>query len=110
MPTTYKVLGQSYPSGGVLTTVYTVPANTSTIVSSIVVANTSVLDAVFRINIRKSGSSAGQTHQYIAYDTPLKTADVIALTLGLTLAAGDTINVYSLGTACTFNVFGSELS
>ena len=58
MATTYKVLGQSAPSATTATTLYTVPAATSTVVSSISVVNThaSTNDV---INVQQIG--AGQT-------------------------------------------------
>lgn len=109
MPTTYKILGQSYPSGGALTTAYTVPAATTAVVSTITVCNTSSIDAVYRISIRKNGEAA-QSKQYIAFDAPIKAYDTVALTLGITLDPVATVNVYSLGTGCAFNIFGSEIS
>jgi hypothetical protein len=110
MATAYKILGQSYPSGGVLTTAYTVPAATTTVVSTITVCNTSSIATTYRINIRKNGDTAAQSKQYIAYDAPISGNDTIALTLGITLDAQATVNVYSTATACAFNIFGSEIS
>jgi hypothetical protein len=49
MATTYKVLGQSNPSATTATTLYTVPSATSTIVSTITVANLAGSAATFRI-------------------------------------------------------------
>ena len=57
MPTTYKVLGQSNPSATTLTTLYTVPAATNAVVSSITVANLAATAATFRIAVRVAGSS-----------------------------------------------------
>jgi|LauGreDrversion2_3_1035106.scaffolds.fasta_scaffold15770_2 membrane-bound inhibitor of C-type lysozyme len=42
MATTYKVLGQSNPAAATATTLYTVPAATSTVVSTINICNQSV--------------------------------------------------------------------
>ena len=40
MPQTHKVLGQSNPAATTLTTLYTVPASTSAVVSTLVICNT----------------------------------------------------------------------
>ena len=56
MPTTYKVLGQSNPSATTLTTLYTVPAATNAVISSITIANLAATAATFRIAVRVAGS------------------------------------------------------
>ena len=109
MPTTYKVLGQSNPSATTATTLYTVPASTSTVVSTITVANLTGSAATFRISVRPAG--AVQTNaMYIAYDVSLPANATDTLTLGLTLATTDVITVYSSATAVAFNAYGSEIS
>ena len=47
MATTYKVLGQSNPAATTLTTLYTVPAATQAVISSISVANLTATAATF---------------------------------------------------------------
>ena len=66
MATVYKVLGQSNPAATTATTLYTVPAATSTVVSTIVVANLGV-SGTYRIAIRPAGAALASSH-YIAYD------------------------------------------
>ena len=39
MATAYKVLGQSKPAAGTLTTLYTVPSSTEAVISSLTIAN-----------------------------------------------------------------------
>ena len=109
MPTVYKVLGQTEPSATTATTLYTVPASTSTIVSSISICNRAAADATFRISIRPAGAAQADQH-YLAFDAPVTAKDTIMLTVGITLAATDVITVYSSNADTAFQAFGSELS
>lgn len=109
MPTNYKVLGQSNPAATTLTTLYTVPAATETVVSSIIVANLTSTAATFRIAVRPNGAAIANS-QYIAYDITVGASDSTALTLGLTLDAADVLSVYASTANLTFSAFGSENS
>ena len=109
MPTIYKVLGQSNPSATTATTLYTVPASTSTVVSTIVVANLTGTAATFRIAVRPAGASLANQH-YIAYDVTVGASDSTTITCGFTLAATDVITVYASTANLAFSAFGSEIS
>jgi glucose-6-phosphate dehydrogenase assembly protein OpcA len=109
MPTVYKVLGQSAPSATTDTTLYTVPAATSAVVSTIVVANRAATAAAFRIAVRPAGATLANQH-YVAYDVSVGANDSTTITLGITLATTDVITVRSTSANLSFNVFGSELS
>ncbi len=109
MPTTYKVLGQSNPSATTATTLYTVPAATSTIVSTITVCNQSSSAGSYRIAVRIAGAALAAA-QYVAYDVSLPGNATDTLTLGVTLAATDVITVYASSANFSFSAFGSELS
>ena len=109
MPTIYKVLGQSNPSATTLTTLYTVPAATNAVVSSIVIANLAASAATFRIAIRVAGSAISN-EEYIAYDITLGASDSTVLTLGLTLGATDVLSVYGSTATIAFSAYGSEIS
>jgi glucose-6-phosphate dehydrogenase assembly protein OpcA len=109
MPTTYKVLGQSNPAATTATTLYTVPAATEAVVSTIVIANLTSTAATFRIAIRPNGATLANS-QYIAYDITVGASDSTALTLGITIDATDIITVYGSTANLTFTAFGSEIS
>lgn len=109
MPTVYKTLGQSAPSATTATTLYTVPAATSTVVSTITVANRDSTSATFRIAVRPAGATLANQH-YIAYDCSVGANDTTALTLGLTLATTDVVTVYASTANLSFNAYGSEIS
>lgn len=108
MATTYKVLGQSNPAATTLTTLYTVPASTATVVSTITVANQAATAATYRIAVRiaAAGISAAQ---YLAYDVSLPANATDTLTLGVTVAATDVISVFASSATMSFNAFGSEI-
>jgi len=104
---TYKVLGQSNPLATTLTDIYTVPAATSVVVSTIVIANRSATGTSFRISVAIAGA-ADNNVQYIAYDVPIGGNESISLTLGITLAATDKVRVYATLATLTFSIFGVE--
>jgi hypothetical protein len=110
MPTTYKILGQITGSSntGSLSSVYTVPGATQAVVSSLVAANRSVNNTQYYIAVIPSGQTIEDKH-YVAYNIPISGSDSTALTLGITLGAGDSIQVTGLATG-SFSVFGSEIS
>lgn len=107
----YKVLGRLAAAATTEETLYTVPASSAAVVSTIVIANRSASARTYRIAIKPTtGTSLGNDH-YIAYDVAIAANDSTALTLGLTLAAGNTISCYaSAATSLTFQAFGSELA
>lgn len=109
MTITYKVLGQSNPAANTLTTLYTVPANTSTIVSTLAVCNQASTASTFSIAIRPAGEAIALKH-YLNFSTPLPANDTITITLGITLAATDVISVKVESDTASFSAFGSEIS
>jgi glucose-6-phosphate dehydrogenase assembly protein OpcA len=109
MATAYKVLGQSNPAATTATTLYTVPSATSTVVSTIVIANLAAASATFRISVRPAGGA--QTNaMYLAYDVTVGASDSTALTLGITMATTDVLTVYASSATVSFTAFGSEIS
>jgi hypothetical protein len=109
MPTTYKVLGQVYPSASTNTTLYTVPSTTQTVVSTIAVCNQSSTNDTVNIAIRPAGASLSTTH-YIAFGEPVGGNSMVHITSGITLATTDVITVFSTNGTSSFSAFGSEIS
>jgi glucose-6-phosphate dehydrogenase assembly protein OpcA len=109
MATIYKVLGQSNPAATTLTTLYTAPSATSTVVSTVTIANEAATSATYRIAVRPAGATIDSKH-YVVYDATLDANSTTALTLGITLATTDVISVYSSTSTVSFNAFGSEIS
>lgn len=109
MATTYKVLGQSAPAATTETALYTVPAATETIVSTLTVCNRGTTSGTFRVSASIDGAATANS-QYIVYDLQLEPNGILALTLGITLDATDVLRVYASTADFSFNAFGSELS
>ena len=109
MAKAYKILGQAAPNATTDTDIYTVPANTEVVVSSIVIANRTTTDATYRIAARPDGATLANDH-YVAYDITVGASDSTILNLGLTMDAGDVLTVQGSSADLTFSVFGSEIS
>jgi hypothetical protein len=109
MPTTYSTLGQSNPSATTQTTLYTCPASTQTVVSSLVVCNQAATSATYRLAIRKN-AAALDASMYIVYDATIAANSTVAYTLGMTIDASDLITVYASSATMSFTAFGSEIS
>jgi len=109
MATTYKVLGQSNPAATTATTLYTVPASTSTVVSTISVCNQASTAATFRIAVRPAGDTLAAKH-YIVYGATVPASDSTMITVGLTLATTDVVTVYASSATVSFNAYGSEIA
>jgi hypothetical protein len=110
MALTYKVLGQSAPADTNNANLYTVPASTSAIVSTLVIANTTASDATARVFVRIAAAAAAASNA-IAYDVNVPANGFITLTLGITLATTDVITIRTgTANALTFSAFGSQVS
>lgn len=109
MATAYKVLAQSALAATTDTSVYTVPAATESIVSTVVVANRGTVSATYRLAVRPDGASLANQH-YIAYDVPIAANDSTTLTLGITMNATDIFAAYASNANLSVNVFGAEIS
>lgn len=109
MPTNYKVLGQVTPAATTATTLYTVPTATEAVISTIVICNRSAVNRTFRLAVRPGGATLAGQH-YLAYDITVGISDSTALTLGITMSAGDVLTVYASTTDLSFTAFGSEIT
>ena len=109
MPTISKTLGQSSPAATTETTLYTVPAATSAVASSVIVCNRGTSVATFRISIAVGGGATANK-DYIYYDLPLGANDTFIATIGVTLATTDKVKVYASNTNLSFSLYGSEIS
>lgn len=109
MAETYKVLGQSAPAATTATLLYTVPASTSTVTSTLVVCNRSNAAATFRVSVRVGGA-ADATHQYLYYDVSIAKNATFTATLGITLATTDLVYVYASTANLSFNLFGTQIT
>jgi len=110
MATAYKVLGQVNPAATTEESLYTVPAATQAVVSSIAITNQAASSATFRIAIRPSADATTTAKHYLVYGTTVGAADTVVLTIGVTMAASDKIRVFGSTATLSFSAFGSEIS
>jgi hypothetical protein len=110
MAFTYKVLGQAAPAAATTSNVYTVPAATQAVVSTIIITNrNSNANATYRIAVQPAGAALANQH-YIAFEAPVTAYDSVALTLGLSLGNTDVVSVYSANSNMSYSVFGTEIT
>lgn len=102
-----KVLGQLAPGATTETVLYTVPALTSSVISTLSIANRGATGTTFRVSV-SVGGGATANKDYLYYDLNLEGYDTFAATFGVTLAAGDVIRVYAGNANLSFQLFGQE--
>ena len=106
----YRILAQSGPVANTNTDLYTVPAGTETVISTITVVNrSSSVTTSYRLAVVPSGQTLGNQH-YIAFDAPLSPFDSATISVGITVGAGDKIICFVSAENVTFNVFGVQFS
>ncbi len=105
---TTKILSQTKPTAASLTDSYTVPAATSTVISSIVVCNQSATATSFRISIAVAGL-ADTAKQYTHYDVPIDGNATYIATIGVGLQTTDVVRVYNTLATCSFTLTGVEI-
>lgn len=108
MANAYKVLGQVEGAAS-NTNLYTVPSSTEAVISTIVICNRAAAAKTYRIMVRPDNETLANKH-YLAYDVAIAANDSTALTLGITINAGDKLDVYSSDTNLSFSAFGSEIT
>jgi hypothetical protein len=109
MAINYKILGQQHPAAATSTDLYTCPASTQTVISTISIANVTAVAGKARVWVAQAG--AANAHVYaLLYDVPIAANSSNTFTLGVTLAATDKIRVWSTtGNDLVFHAYGSEI-
>ena len=107
MPLVLKNLGQSAPGAATLTTLYTVPAATAVVISSITVCNRSATATAFRVAIRPAGAAIAD-QMYLYYDVPIGGNDTFIATIGVSMATTDILSVYNTLATLSFQAYGQE--
>jgi L-lactate permease len=123
MSNTFKILSQRAPAANTANVLYTVPANTQTIITSLNVCNQDNVTRTFSVAVVPSGEAnvvanvistnvaSIQTKHYIAYQVSLNAASYSPLSLGFSLNANDNILIVSPNTAnVSFGAFGIEIT
>lgn len=109
MAKVYKIAGQSAPLANTNTDLYTVPASTTFVGSTLIIANRSVdtVATAFRVAVVPSGQTLSDKH-YIEYDKLIDSRESIKLTLGWALSTGDKVIVRASSASLSFTLFGVE--
>ena len=105
---TIKTPSYVNPSANTLTTLYTVPADTQSIISTINVCNTASTDATYRIAVTSGGSPV--LGNYIVYGATIAGNETVAFTQGITMDAGDILAVFTNSASVAFNAFKMEIA
>lgn len=108
MPATHKVLGQVFPAAAVAASLYTVPAATQTVCSTLSICNLGIA-TTYRVSVRPAGAVQEDKH-YLVYNAAINANDSVLLTLGITLSATDVVTVYAANGAVAFSLFGAEIT
>ena len=106
----YSVLGQGRTTNAPGFTLYTVPAETSAVVSTIAVTNVTDLPANASVYLPADGGSASDANALLR-NVSVSPKSTLTLTLGVTLEEDRSIRVQSdpIG-ALTFHAFGGIIS
>ena len=104
-----KPLGQAAPSATTETDLYTVPDETMTTVSSVVVCNRAGTAGTVRVSV-SAGGAATTDKDYLLYDKSVAANDYITLVIGITIKESDVMRVYASSGDFSFNLFGVETS
>jgi hypothetical protein len=104
-----NITKQVAPAANTETDLYTVPALTKAVVSSIVMCNRGILQVQIRISIAVGGGATA-TKDYLLYDVVFPPNDTYIATIGMTLNAADVVRVYSSTANTSYSLFGEEQS
>ena len=104
-----NIVKQSAPAATTLTTLYTVPGATRTVVSTIICCNRDPASTTFRIAVRPLGAAISNEH-YLLYDVTIAGNDTYMATIGMTLSATDVVSVYATLATLSFSLFGVEVT
>jgi hypothetical protein len=74
------------------------------------ICNQSSSAGTYRIAVRPSADATTTAKHWVVYGATVAGSDSTALTLGLTLAAGDKIQIYASSATMSFSAFGSEIA
>lgn len=110
MATAYKYSQVQGTAGtGTYATLYTTPAATEAVISTIVICNTAAASAQYRIGLDATEGTPGAS-EWLVYDAVIAANDTVALTLGVTMDASKYLRVSSSADTVTFSAFLSEIT
>lgn len=109
MAVNYKPLGQVLSIAATEVTVYTCPASTNTVVSSVVICNTGIVDSWITVYVVGGGGATALKYANY-YELTIPALDTFISTIGITLEDGDKIIIDSDTSAIAVSVYGQEIT
>jgi hypothetical protein len=106
---TIKSPSYALPAANTLTTLYTVPALTQAVVSTINVCNTASTDATYRIAVLPNGVGITNAN-YLVFNATISGNETVAFTQGITMDSGDLLRVFASTASVAFNAFKMEIA
>lgn len=104
----YKILGQSNPAINTTDNIYTVPNGKQAIISTITVCNQDLSQAsTYSIIVVPNGVVAANKH-YVYKEKLIDPRDTALIKIGVGLAEGDIVKVFTSTGNVSFSVFGTE--
>lgn len=110
MAETLKRLGANDLAATTNTDVYTAPASTQAVASSVSVCNRTAGNLTFRLSHLDAATGAPANEDYFVYDQTILANSSQFFQLGITMAATDTISAYASNTGISVIVWGSEIA
>lgn len=98
---------QSNPAAATAANLYTVPAATEAVISTIAVCEHNGVSTRYQILVRPAGASAADVHRLV-FDAPIAALDTVFITVGIALAATDVVTVQAATADVTFTAFVNE--
>ena len=99
----YKILGQVQPGANSLTTIYTVPASTNTVVTTITICNQSANNLTVNVAANTSGDAV-TTKNFLITNYNLEAAETLVLEPRLAMLAGSLLSANITGVYAASNV------
>lgn len=109
MPTTQVFLGRANPGAATPGTLYTAPASTKAMVTSLYICNTGASPDSIRVWVVPSGGAAANSNA-IYFDMPIPVGNTFLANAVPLLETGDFIVVQSANGNCTFTASGIEIT
>jgi len=112
MAKTYKRLGAATPASDTYTALYSVPASTSSVISTISICNATASSRTFRLGIVESATAASAIalNEHFVFDTAVAANDTIMLTLGISMNNQQKLICLANTASVAFNAWGVEIS
>jgi hypothetical protein len=111
MPALYSVLGQSRPTTAAVTNLLAATSSLGTVISTLSITNTTDTTAQASVYLPVTGVTTAGNDNALLRTVDIFPKSTVALTLGITLENGRSIDVQSSEPgSLTFQAFGSEIS